>query len=115
MIVTTLRGSSDVMKLIQPFRLSFNSFGYFRQKKHNTGWLAPEASPASAIFDIQAGLLSVFPECIDVDSDRGFNPHLSIGQAAAGEIVPLIKDLQLGWSSVSCTVRIVMVMVMVMT
>lgn len=91
----------NALRSVSPFVLNFNKFGYFAHRHANTIWMAPEASPATALHDVYAALLSVYTECKD---NKEFAPHLSVAQAGAGAVVPMIRELQSNWSAVQCEV-----------
>ncbi|MGE0707613.1 MAG: RNA repair domain-containing protein [Planctomycetota bacterium] len=52
----------------------------FRHRRKSTAWLAP--APAAPVIALQARVAAAFPQCREqgTKSERGFTPHLSLGQ-----------------------------------
>ena len=108
---------------IAPFKVRFtrDSFGYFTHKKFSTLWLKPleptsggaEAATSTsdgkftqpdtihhpALISLQKTLEETFPECNDVSqiSDKGFQPHLSLGQFGKQEVERSARGFQDEW------------------
>eukprot|EP00033_Pygsuia_biforma_P003978 GCRY01004357.1.p1 GENE.GCRY01004357.1~~GCRY01004357.1.p1 ORF type:complete len:731 (-),score=169.61 GCRY01004357.1:391-2583(-) len=98
----------DTLRSIQPFTLSFNKFGFFKHGKSCTIWLEPEATPKSAINDLQAKLEKVFPVCSDLRQrgENGFTAHLSVAQCKGeNEAKRLISQFEQSFFGVTMTIQ----------
>ena len=87
---------------IQPFELYLRDFKYFSHGRQNfTLWLDPE--PADLIINLQAKILSLVPDCNDVNKYKnGFKPHLSVGQIKGKQnLLNLIPKLQKDWKEIN--------------
>jgi RNA 2',3'-cyclic 3'-phosphodiesterase len=83
---------------VQSFDISVSHFQYFQHGKRSfTFWLAPE--PKEAICTLQETLWQAVPDCDDTHQfDRGFTPHLSMGQVRSKqELDAVLPDLQASW------------------
>ncbi len=89
---------SNYCKNIEPFEITLKEIHYFAHQHQNfTLWFIP--SPAGVIIDLQKELLKLVPDCNDVNRyEKGFSPHLSIGQIKGKENMEKIKtQLQKSW------------------
>lgn len=95
---------SQIVSNIQPFTIRLERFNYFQHKNSCTMWLEPTVCPChlhyllsslffseiflnffqpnTEIVKLHNLLVNVFPDFNDLDTlnDRGFTPHLSVGQ-----------------------------------
>ena len=89
----------NTCKKINSFSISFKEVKSFTHGKNNhTIWLSPE--PEKLIKDLQERLLSLAPDCDDVNNHiKGYTPHLSPGQlkASKGDLTKLINRFQEKW------------------
>lgn len=91
---------------LKQFEISFRNVRYFHHKHQNfTIWLNPE--PYDLIFQLQAELLKVVPDCDDVNKHKnGFIPHLSVGQIKGKEkLIIIIDKLQNSWKELKFTLN----------
>eukprot|EP01138_Halocafeteria_seosinensis_P013119 gb/GECG01013398.1/.p1 GENE.gb/GECG01013398.1/~~gb/GECG01013398.1/.p1 ORF type:complete len:642 (+),score=72.70 gb/GECG01013398.1/:1-1926(+) len=68
---------------LESFRVHLNEIQCFKHKKSATVWLGPgDDSEREKLEELNRALEEVFPEHNDVStiSDKGFTPHLSLGQ-----------------------------------
>jgi 2'-5' RNA ligase len=87
---------------IPAFNISIKDFNYFDHGKNNfTIWLKPE--PTNLIVKLQRSLLSLVPDCNDVNKFKnGFTPHLSVGQIRGkNNLTLLLDELQKNWEEIS--------------
>jgi 2'-5' RNA ligase len=97
---------SELCKEIAPFQVMFRQFSFFEHGHENyTIWLAP--SPKDPLVSLQETLLSIVPECDDVNRfASGFAPHLSVGQVRGKlQFNRLRNKLQDAWQPLSFIVR----------
>ncbi|EFA76582.1 hypothetical protein PPL_10351 [Heterostelium album PN500] len=64
---------------VPAFKIKFNEFSYFEHGKKCVLWLAPETDRPFAIHELQSALTGALPGFNEL-SDRGFTPHMTIGQ-----------------------------------
>ncbi len=90
----------------EPFELSLDGISYFSHRKDAfTFWLEPR--PESGIMELYEKLLRLFPLCDDTARhDRGYVPHLTLGQNYDNEesAKKLVSRLNLEWKNLSWTV-----------
>jgi 2'-5' RNA ligase len=87
---------------IEPFEVHLGEFRHFEHGRGgHTLWLAPE--PAEGLVRLQAGLACVVPDCDDTTRhQRGFTPHLSVGQVRGRQAMTGLKrELQSHWRPLS--------------
>lgn len=104
---------------IQPFTICFtkDSFKCFKHKRFCTLWLKPFVdaedakvnassdvledlgTPHPDVVKLQDILVEQFPQCSDVNkiSERGFTPHLSVGQFKFKVLKNFVRDFQENW------------------
>lgn len=93
---------NECCNTISAFNISFKDFYYFKHGKNNfTIWLKPE--PTSLIVKLQKIILSLVPDCNDVNKFKGgFTPHLSVGQVnGKNNLNLLLNELQRNWEELS--------------
>ena len=87
---------------IEPFEVCLSELRHFEHGRGgHTLWLAPE--PPEGLVRLQAGLVSVVPDCDDTTRhQRGFTPHLSVGQVRGRQAMSRLKrELQGNWRPIS--------------
>jgi 2'-5' RNA ligase len=87
-----------------PFEVNLARFRYFQHNRHSaTLWLDPE--PKEPFVALQSLLLSVIPDCDDVNRhEGGFTPHLSVGQVRGNQALRELQgELQASWQPLSFT------------
>ena len=118
---------TTALEKVKPFTVKFtrDSFKCFMRKKNCTLWLKPIAavteeeealeggatgSDVTSVEDLgiahqevtrlQRVLVDTFPECNDVNniSDKGFTPHLSLGQFRPKEVSKFAQEFQKSWT-----------------
>jgi len=90
----------DTGKKIESFEITLKNFHYFNHgRQRYTLWLRPE--PVELIKDLQSRILKIVPDCNDVNKyEKGFNPHLSVGQITGKNVVlDLREKLQKNWAT----------------
>lgn len=88
----------DTCAQINSFEITFSKLKYFDHGRQNfTMWLHPE--PIDLVRDLQAKLLTIVPDCDDVNRFKaGFTPHLSLGQVKGKQNLSIIiTELQNSW------------------
>lgn len=73
---------APALRDITPFQVTLSGFGHFEHRGSVTAWLRPEDRPHGALQALQAALQAAVPHCDEQGrkSERGFTPHLSVGQ-----------------------------------
>ena len=63
--------------------------------------------PHSHIVKTQEIMVNTFPDCMDVNqiSDKGFTPHLSVGQFKPKDVAKFAEDFQKEWVDVEFEVK----------
>lgn len=95
------RKLAPVCEQIAPVNIKLATFNYFQHRQEKfTLWLAPE--PKEALIQLQSALVSVFPDCDDVNNiGQGFTPHLSVGQIPGrNSLMKLQAELQQSWQPI---------------
>lgn len=94
-----IKGRLDnLCKGINPFNIRLSEFKYFSHKSQNfTLWIDPE--PRDLIKSLQNDLLSLFPDCNDVNLHKnGYIPHLSVGQVRGkNNLMSILDEFQENW------------------
>ena len=89
---------SKVCRQNQTFDISLKIINHFQHSHQNyTMWLKPE--PADLIIRLQEKLLTIVPDCNDVNKYKnGFTPHLSVGQIIGkNKLISTLGKLQNQW------------------
>jgi 2'-5' RNA ligase len=89
---------SQALAPLQPFTISLERFKFFPHTTNYTMWLEPK--PNSEVIKLHNILVKTFPEFDDLDTinERGFTPHLSVGQQKDyKELLEKIDELQKKW------------------
>jgi len=83
---------SEVLKTINPFEVTFDSFKYFQ---HGSCVMYLNPTPESEIKNLQSLLQQCVPFCneLQLKSDTGFTPHLTVGQWSSREVLKVQKSL----------------------
>jgi poly(A) polymerase len=73
---------TEALRDMAPFQVTLSGFEYFEHRGSVTAWLRPEDQPHGALKALQAALEKALPQCNEQGrkSERGFTPHLSVGQ-----------------------------------
>ncbi|HEX8702471.1 MAG TPA: poly(A) polymerase [Myxococcaceae bacterium] len=73
---------TQALQNLAPFQVTLSGFEYFEHRGSVTAWLRPEDRPHGALGALQAALEAALPQCNEQGrkSERGFTPHLSVGQ-----------------------------------
>ncbi len=89
---------SAACAFLAPFEATLGAFHSFRHRGgRSTLWLAPE--PRESFVRLQAALEQAAPEFNSTSRFHGgFNPHLSVGQAANEQTDAVLAELSAGWS-----------------
>jgi len=89
---------SEFCSKIEPMEIKLLKFKSFNHgHEHYTVWLEPE--PTNFLINLQLKLLSMVPDCNDVNKHKGgFTPHLSVGQVNGRDALQnLLRSLQSNW------------------
>lgn len=92
---------STICKNIKPFKITLKSFKYFSYVNSNfTIWLNPE--PKDLLINLQKKIRMIVPNCNDVNLyERGFIPHLSVGQIKGkNQLITILKRLEHEWEKI---------------
>ncbi|WP_342380657.1 RNA repair domain-containing protein [Myxococcus stipitatus] len=81
----------EALRDIEPFEVTLSTFGHFEHRANATAWLRPDDEPRGALAALHAKLAAVVPEC--ASPERGFSPHLSVGQLPRSKDVDLEQTL----------------------
>jgi len=100
-VVETLK---DNLSLISPFKISFKDLGYFQHKGSCTLWCNPKTE-GNELVQLNSLLENTFPYCKDLSSksDKGFSPHLTLGQFTSKEIQQKLKEFEDKWQNIEWT------------
>ena len=94
---------AQALRNLAPFEVTLSGFEYFKHRANVTAWLRPDDHPRGALKALHAALEAVLPRC-DAQgrkSERGFTPHLSVGQlprAADADIRRTLAAWAAEWS-----------------
>ena len=69
---------AQALRNLAPFEVTLSGFEYFKHRANVTAWLRPDDQPRGALKALHAALEAALPEWRK--SERGFTPHLSVGQ-----------------------------------
>jgi len=96
-----------VLKSIRPFTVRLSKINYFNQKTAASVYVAPEATPANSIAELQKKVEAVFPEYNDLvlKGESGFAPHMTLGQFDKEGIEQTVSKLQAEWQPVEFPVK----------
>jgi poly(A) polymerase len=83
---------------MKPFEVTLTGFHHFEHRANVTAWLRPEDQPHGALKALHAALEQAMPECDEQGrkSERGFTPHLSVGQLPRSGAADITRTLA-GW------------------
>ncbi|WP_225409143.1 poly(A) polymerase [Stigmatella hybrida] len=100
----------EALRSIAPFQVTLTSFDFFEHRASVTAWLQPEDQPHGALKALQAALEAALPHCDEQGrkSERGFTPHLSVGQlprSAPADIRQTLSTWEQDWRPLSFEVR----------
>jgi poly(A) polymerase len=89
----------NALASFEPFEIHLREFSSFAQKRHSSLWLKPDSSPPNALCQLQATLQALFPLCDEQirKSERGFTPHLTVGQCSQAHSQNLLAQWQKTW------------------
>ncbi|WP_257460766.1 poly(A) polymerase [Archangium lipolyticum] len=101
---------AEALRDIEPFEVMLAGFEHFEHRASVTAWLRPEDRPHGALKALQSALEAALPHCDEQGrkSERGFTPHLSIGQlprAAASETRRTLAAWEKEWRPLRFEVR----------
>jgi poly(A) polymerase len=86
---------TEALSGLAPFQVTLSGFESFEHRGSVTAWLRPEDSPQGALQALQAALERALPQCNEQGrkSERGFTPHLSVGQLPRSSPADLRRTL----------------------
>jgi poly(A) polymerase len=86
---------AQALRDLPPFQVTLTGFEYFEHRGSVTAWLKPEDQPHGALKALQAALEAALPQCNEQGrkSERGFTPHLSVGQLPRSSPAELRRTL----------------------
>ncbi|QRN99832.1 DUF504 domain-containing protein [Archangium violaceum] len=101
---------AEALRDIEPFEVTLSGFGHFEHRASVTAWLRPEDRPHGALKALQSALEVALPHCDEQGrkSERGFTPHLSVGQlprAAASDTRRTLAAWEKEWRPLRFEVR----------
>jgi poly(A) polymerase len=101
---------TEALKELAPFQVTLTGFSHFEHRGSVTAWLRPEDRPHGALKALQAALEAALPQCDEQGrkSERGFTPHLSVGQlprSSPAEIRRTLGAWERDWKPLTFEVR----------
>jgi poly(A) polymerase len=100
----------EALRPLAPFQVTLAGFHFFEHRASVTAWLQPGDQPRGALTSLQAALEAALPPCDEQGrtSERGFTPHLSVGQlprAAPADLRQTLSTWEQDWQPLSFEVR----------
>ena len=87
---------------VDPFTITFNSFGIFKQRKVSVLYLEPDPESTKKLQQIYKTLLIAIGE--DPEKARELHPHLTVGKFKKNQIQKFKKQFEMDWKPIQTTV-----------